>query len=64
MLHEDRTLLQKLRTASCSTAHETTWAASGTRLLEAYMEVIAARNRDARASKGDKSVRYQVRHCV
>jgi len=46
MLHEDRGLLERLRAASLSSAHEVTWTAAGTRLLQAYREVIAVRQND------------------
>ncbi len=35
VLHEDRSLLQRLRTASLATASEATWAAAGRELLDA-----------------------------
>lgn len=41
MLHEDRALLEGLRTTSLSTAHEITWTAAGVRLLQVYREVLA-----------------------
>jgi glycosyltransferase involved in cell wall biosynthesis len=41
LLHEDRGLLRRLRTASLSTAHEITWTAAGERLLRIYREVLA-----------------------
>lgn len=41
MLHTDRRLLEKLRSASLDTAHEVTWTAAGKRLLQVYREVIA-----------------------
>jgi glycosyltransferase involved in cell wall biosynthesis len=42
LLHENRALLQKLRTASIRTVPEITWQAAGVRLLEAYRQVITA----------------------
>jgi glycosyltransferase involved in cell wall biosynthesis len=45
MLHEDRALLERLRAASLSTAHEITWTAAGVKLLSVYHEVIAAHSR-------------------
>lgn len=41
LLHEDRALLEKLRSASLKTAPEITWTAAGRVLLEAYRETIA-----------------------
>jgi glycosyltransferase involved in cell wall biosynthesis len=42
MLHEDRTLLERLRETSLSTVMEITWKAAGVRLLDVYRETIAA----------------------
>ena len=42
MLHQDRALLEKLRTASLEAASGVTWAAAGRVLLDAYRETIAA----------------------
>jgi glycosyltransferase involved in cell wall biosynthesis len=42
MLHKDRALLQRLRTASLATVSELTWDAAGMKLLEVYRETIAA----------------------
>jgi glycosyltransferase involved in cell wall biosynthesis len=41
MLHEDRTLLQRLRERGLATRGQLTWAAAGVRLLEVYRETIA-----------------------
>ena len=41
MLHGDRSLLERLRTASLSTIDQITWSAAGVKLLEVYREVIA-----------------------
>jgi glycosyltransferase involved in cell wall biosynthesis len=41
MLHEDRALLERLRTASLESCSEITWTAAGARLLDAYCETIA-----------------------
>jgi glycosyltransferase involved in cell wall biosynthesis len=41
-LHEDRGLLERLRTASLATVPELTWTAAGKVLLEVYRETIAA----------------------
>jgi glycosyltransferase involved in cell wall biosynthesis len=42
MLHEDRALLERLRTASLEAARGVTWTAAGRVLLDAYRETIAA----------------------
>ena len=42
MLHEDRTLLQRLRDAGLEAAPRVTWTAAGRILLEAYRETIAS----------------------
>ena len=42
MLHEDRTLLERLRTAGLKSIPEITWTAAGVKLLEVYRETIAA----------------------
>lgn len=42
MLHQDRTLLERLRTASLRSCGDITWTAAGLRLLEVYREAIAA----------------------
>jgi len=47
-LHEDRTLLARLRAASLNTANEITWMAAGRRLLDVYREVLAAKHPQAR----------------
>lgn len=44
LLHEDRALLEKLRSASLQTAPEITWTAAGRVLLDAYGETIAGHN--------------------
>lgn len=41
MLHEDRELLDKLRSGALRTAPQVTWSAAGVRLLDVYREVIA-----------------------
>jgi glycosyltransferase involved in cell wall biosynthesis len=43
MLHEEPTLLKRLRATSLSTVHEITWSAAGVKLLQVYSEVIAAK---------------------
>jgi len=40
LLHEDRTLLEKLRTNSLDSAQEVSWSAAGRRLLKVYREVL------------------------
>jgi glycosyltransferase involved in cell wall biosynthesis len=42
MLHEDRALLEKLRTAGLAAAPGVTWTAAGRILLDVYRETIAA----------------------
>jgi glycosyltransferase involved in cell wall biosynthesis len=42
MLHEDRALLERLRSASLEASPGFTWTAAGTRLLDVYRETIAA----------------------
>jgi glycosyltransferase involved in cell wall biosynthesis len=46
-IHEDRGLLDKLRTASLKTATEITWTVAGRKLLEAYRSVVAAHRIDS-----------------
>jgi hypothetical protein len=40
MLHEDRELLSRLRTAGLNMSPEITWTAAGARLLDVYRETI------------------------
>jgi glycosyltransferase involved in cell wall biosynthesis len=42
LLHEDRALLERLRSASLRMVPEFTWTAAGARLLQVYRETIAA----------------------
>jgi len=42
MLHEHRALLERLRTASLKAVPEITWTAAGVKLLQVYVETIAA----------------------
>lgn len=44
MLHQDRALLERLRTASLNMAPSITWTAAGVRLLEVYRSVISDYN--------------------
>lgn len=44
LLHEDRSLLERLRAESISTMHEITWQAAGANLLEVYRSVLASGN--------------------
>jgi glycosyltransferase involved in cell wall biosynthesis len=44
MLHQDRSLLERLRASSLSTIHEITWCSAGVRLLKVYEEVMAAKS--------------------
>jgi glycosyltransferase involved in cell wall biosynthesis len=46
MLHEDRALLERLRTAGLKAAPGVTWTAAGRVLLDAYRETIAAYKRE------------------
>ena len=39
-VHEDRSLLERLRAASLETAHELTWAAAGRQMLESYRKIV------------------------
>jgi glycosyltransferase involved in cell wall biosynthesis len=48
MLHENRQLLETLRTNSLRTTHEITWTAAGRMLLEVYRETIEMKKREAR----------------
>ena len=43
LLHENRGLLDELRSRSLSTVHQITWNASGVRLLGVYREILRAR---------------------
>jgi glycosyltransferase involved in cell wall biosynthesis len=47
MLHEDRALLEKLRTAGLEAAPGVTWSAAGRILLDVYRETIQARRTEA-----------------
>ncbi len=60
LLHEDRTLLERLRSACLEAAPGVTWTAAGRRLLEAYRETIAAH----RAAAPRESGQGQVGVCV
>jgi hypothetical protein len=40
MLHEDRALLERLRSASLNNLSELTWTTAGVRLLDVYRETI------------------------
>ena len=51
MLHEDRALLQRLRTAGLEEAPRVTWTAAGQILLDVYRETIAS-YREATAEDG------------
>ncbi len=41
LLHEDRSLLEKLRSAALAAAPHITWSAAGVRLLQVYRQIIA-----------------------
>ncbi len=51
LLHEDRALLDRLRTASLDAAHQFTWAAAGVKLLDAYRETLADYKRPGTLSR-------------
>lgn len=53
MLHEDRSLLEKLRASSLATSPEATWTAAGVRLLQVYREVIAEHARGVSGADPD-----------
>ena len=40
LMHQDRSLMNTLRTISLATAHEFTWTAAGEVLLERYRQTI------------------------
>ena len=44
MLHENRSLLNRLRDESLRTVDQITWKAAGARLLEVYREVVEAKH--------------------
>jgi glycosyltransferase involved in cell wall biosynthesis len=46
MLHEDRSLLEKLRSVGLALLPEITWTAAGVKLLDVYRETIAAHSRN------------------
>ena len=52
MIHEDRALLERLRTSSLNAAPTLTWTAAGRRLLQAYQEVIDAARAGNHEAKG------------
>jgi len=52
MLHEDRALLERLRSASLRTVQEITWPAAGVRLLQVYRDILRA-DRKARNMERD-----------
>ncbi|MGB8887750.1 MAG: glycosyltransferase family 4 protein [Candidatus Korobacteraceae bacterium] len=52
MLHEDRALLERLRSACLEAAPSITWTAAGQVLLDAYRETIAAHSLGARQETG------------
>jgi len=53
LLHEDRTLLERLRRASLATVSELTWATAGRVLLDAYRETIAGYRQEAAERAGE-----------
>lgn len=50
LLHQDRSLLEKLRAASLATVSGITWAAAGVKLLNAYRRVVAAYPKERKAT--------------
>lgn len=52
MLHEDRELLERLRSASLATVSELTWTTAGRVLLDVYRETIAEYRRGATSRAG------------
>lgn len=56
LLHEDRSLLEKLRAASLRTAPDITWTAAGVRLLNVYQETIAAYRAAAQEITEDRAI--------
>jgi glycosyltransferase involved in cell wall biosynthesis len=55
MLHEDRALLERLRSASLASVSEITWTAAGAKLLDVYRDTIAAHR-----SSASKSIETKV----
>ena len=51
MLHQDRSLLQRLRVACLCDAPHHTWTAAGVKLLQAYRQAIAEKAADAMPSE-------------
>jgi glycosyltransferase involved in cell wall biosynthesis len=45
MVHEDRSLLERLRSESLRTVKEITWSAAGVRLLQVYRDILASSRR-------------------
>jgi|SRR5208282_1667215 D-inositol-3-phosphate glycosyltransferase len=56
MLHEDRALLERLRTAGLEAAPGVTWTAAGRVLLDAYRETIAAHRASREAGQDREAV--------
>lgn len=51
MLHEDRALLARLRSACLRVAPQYTWTAAGVKLLEVYQDVIAVQSQEVVARR-------------
>ncbi len=49
MVHEDRALLERLRSAGLRLAPEVTWTAAGVKLLQAYGDVVAGQSAQTHA---------------
>ena len=56
LLHQDRTMLEQLRTASLATVPDLTWAAAGRILLDVYRQTIAAYRTGASLESSDREV--------
>ncbi len=52
-VHEDRTLLARLRAASLETAGELTWASAGRKMLDAYRKIVDRHRATAGRSAGN-----------
>jgi hypothetical protein len=60
MLHEDRALLARLRSAGLEAAPGVTWTAAGQVLLDAYRETIAAHDASRGAGHDREAVGVQA----
>lgn len=62
MLHEDRALLERLRTASLKLVPEITWTAAGVKLLQVYRETIAAYSKGSLRELSEDLDQLQLKH--